>query len=188
MKNQPSSLSLDDYSKFQYMLAPPGVAKQIINQVTSFAFYEQPNDPNKSESQHRVMAKGPVIMFGYYFVCLLVFPSHILGMSEWISAEATKDKDDNKILRRFRYSYYYGLLKVDTRHMATEGGFRIVEYFDASFSVWIVMDVICALVITTFVAFLQACGYLDQNSLFTVATSIFIPLKIMNYLYRLQIR
>ena len=111
--------SLDDYSTFQYMLARPSMARKVTSSITSFVMYNEPRDEHKSEWSHSNLARGDIGVFNYYICCLMVLPSHLLGMSKWISAEdlsskALKSGDD---LRRFRYSYYNGFLNVDTRHL-----------------------------------------------------------------------
>ncbi len=143
------STSLEDYSTFQYMLARPSTASAVTSRCTSFAFYNEPKDDDKSEWSHNMICHGNINTFNYYICCLMVLPSHVLGMSKWISAEDTSSKarHSGDELRRFRYSYYGGFLNVDTRHICVddkEGSsgsndekFRLVEYFDCSISVWI---------------------------------------------------
>jgi len=41
-KREDSIITLDDYQTFQYMIAPPSIAKHIINEITSFVFYNVP--------------------------------------------------------------------------------------------------------------------------------------------------
>lgn len=41
-KREDSIITLDDYQTFQYMLAPPSIAKHIVNEITSFVFYNVP--------------------------------------------------------------------------------------------------------------------------------------------------
>eukprot|EP00986_Skeletonema_menzelii_P014720 scaffold10060_cov141-Skeletonema_menzelii.AAC.11 len=144
------STSLEEYSTFQYMLARPSTASAVTSKCTSFVFYDRPKDDNKLECSHSIICRGDINTFNYYICCLLVLPSHILGMSKWISAEDTSSKarKPGDELRRFRYSYYRGFLNVDTRHVCVndrDGGssngndeqFRLVEYYDCSISVWV---------------------------------------------------
>jgi hypothetical protein len=78
------SISLDDFSNFQYMLARPFVAKAIVNQITSFVFYNEPYNERKAELDHHVLCRGRITLINYYCCCLAVLPSHLLGMSRWI--------------------------------------------------------------------------------------------------------
>jgi len=144
------SISLEDYSTFQYMLARPSTARAITSKCTSFVFYDGPKDEDELEWSHTIICRGDINTFNYYICCLMVLPSHMLGMSQWISAEdvSSKARKPGDELRRFRYSYYGGFLNVDTRHICVNdrdgsgggGGdeqFRLVEYMDCSISVWI---------------------------------------------------
>mmetsp|Transcript_31741 Transcript_31741/g.47407 ORF Transcript_31741/g.47407 Transcript_31741/m.47407 type:complete len:203 (+) Transcript_31741:45-653(+) len=143
------SISLEDYATFQYMLARPSIASAVTSKCSSFVFYDGPKDDDKLEWSHNIICHGDINTFNYYICCLLLLPSHILGMSQWISAEDTSSKarKAGDELRRFRYSYYGGFLNVDTRHLCVDdrddsngGGdeqFRLLEYFDCSISVWV---------------------------------------------------
>ena len=80
---------------------------------------------------------GYLRLSSYYICCLLVLPSHVMGMSRFVSAEdlsGAKTLEENNVLRHFVYTYYCGLLKVDTYHIRDANGgaeaFRLVEYFD----------------------------------------------------------
>ena len=141
------STSLEEYSTFQYMLARPSTASAVTSKCTAFVFYDGPKD--EDDNEHSIICRGTINTFNYYICCLLVLPSHTLGMSKWISAEDTSSKarKSGDELRRFRYSYYNGFLNLDTRHVCVDdrdgnscGGndeqFRLVEYFDCSISVW----------------------------------------------------
>ena len=143
------STSLEEYSTFQYMLARPSTASAVTSKCTAFVFYDGPTDEDdKLECSRSIICRGTINTFNYYICCLLVLPSHILGVSKWISAEdkSSKARKSGDELRRFRYSYYNGFLNVDTRHVCEDdrdgnssGGdneqFRLVEYFDCSISV-----------------------------------------------------
>jgi len=142
-------ISLEDYSTFQYMLARPAVAKAVVQQITSFVMYHEPYDEAKDHDKskkHNVLVEGQstFLNFNYYCCCIALLPSHLLGMSKWISAEdyfassssssssRTRNNSTDKekaahpqpqpgdTLRRFRYSYYCGFLQVDTRHICVE--------------------------------------------------------------------
>jgi len=107
------------------------------------------------------MAQGHSTLINYYLCGFSLLPSHLLGMSRWISAEdycasssslsssqtkANKQRQEmtksGDILRRFRYSYYWGLIQVDTRHVCvddvaecdgtTQRKFLLEEFFDSS--------------------------------------------------------
>ena len=169
-----SPLTLDDYRTFQYMLALPNVACRIVNkQILSCIFYDgkynddkEGNNTNKDITSYKVYVTRPngVTIVDYYFCCLCVLPSHILGMSEWNFSSSSStttttyigdnDNDSNNnnvsnknssnnnnndqsklkmlrlppgknnnnmiILRNFKYSYYFGLLHVDTYHVVRQ--------------------------------------------------------------------
>jgi hypothetical protein len=194
-KQQP--LTLQDYCTFQYMRARPAVAQRVVNEITSFVFYDEPHDTQKPESDHKVMLRGSIDILAYYICCLVVLPSHVLGMSDWMSATENDKKDaDQKILRRFRYSYYWGLLQVDTRHIiiATDEGyaspsFRLVEYMHISIWAWVVAELFYIAFVLGCTKLIDALGFLhDRVSFWTAAASIFVPLKVLYLLYRLQFR
>ena len=146
-------ISLHDYSTFQYMLAPPSLAVRVGDQITSVIFYDGPKQLQdaggvQDETSAIVNTTGYLRLSSYYLCCLLVLPSHIMGMSRFVRAEdlsglqgcndaPTEEAGKEKVarvLRHFIYSYYCGLLKVDTYHIqdANEkaGTFRLVEYID----------------------------------------------------------
>ena len=106
------------------MLARPSVAKLTVNQIESFVFYSEPYDEQKAELDHRVMCRGKITLINYYICCLAVLPSHILGMSRWISVvDETKNASrtqSGETSRRFRYSYYCGWLHVESYHVCPE--------------------------------------------------------------------
>ena len=155
-----NNISLEDYSIFQYMLARPAVVKTICNHIPSFVFYHEARDERKMESEHKVLVQGSITVINYYCCALLLLPSHILGMSRWLSAEdcqsgagkmnrKTRQKQHEQqqpgdVLRRFRYCYYCGLLQVETHHVCighandyvNDQRFRLVEYLDFPISLW----------------------------------------------------
>ena len=49
------TISLEDYSNFQYMLARPSIAKATVNPIISFVFYTEPFDKQKTELDHHVI-------------------------------------------------------------------------------------------------------------------------------------
>jgi hypothetical protein len=73
------SISLDDYSNFQYMLARPSVAKVTVNQIESFVLYSEPYDEQKAELNHRVMCRGKITLINYYICCFGDEPLDIGG-------------------------------------------------------------------------------------------------------------
>lgn len=168
-------LSLDEYSSFQYMLARPYVAKATVNQITSFVFYNEPRTERKTETEHQVLVQGKIAFINYYGCCLAVLPSHILGMSRWISAEDYQSSgkavpkkaklQPGDTLRRFQYSYYCGMLQVETRHefvgYANNGNgqrFRLIEYMDCPISPWVIVNTVIALAATFLGYCLQVYG------------------------------
>lgn len=166
--------SLDDYSSFQYMLARPRVARAVVDRTASFVFYNEPRDGRKKEVEHVAFVRGKISFANYYCCCLAVLPSHVLGMSRWISAEdclsssnkAKKELQSDDTLRRFRYSYYRGLLHVETHHVfagyvdnGKDPTFRVVEYMDCPLSPWVVVHVAFASLSLPVVYILQTrCG------------------------------
>ena len=173
MKITPStndgSISLDDYSNFQYMLARPSVAKLTVNQIESFVFYSEPYDDQKAELDHRVMCRGKITLVNYYICCLAVLPSHILGMSRWISAvDETKNASSTQsgeTSRRFRYSYYCGWLHVESYHVCVRDAntgkdqrFRLVEYMNCPVSPSLFVHAMLALVASFVACGLRSCG------------------------------
>lgn len=175
MNHKKMSTSLEDYSTFQYMLANPSLARAVTSKCTSFVFYNEPKGDNKSKwSSNYTICRGETSVFNYYVCCLMVLPSHMLGMSKWISAEDTSSKarQAGDELRRFRYSYYGGFMNVDTRHVCVndrDGGssgseddekFRLVEYFDCSMSVWMFAHAMFVLVSSMVAYGIQKSGLL----------------------------
>mmetsp|Transcript_31300 Transcript_31300/g.46707 ORF Transcript_31300/g.46707 Transcript_31300/m.46707 type:complete len:193 (+) Transcript_31300:151-729(+) len=155
------SVSLQDYSRFQYMLAPPWMARPILQQISSVTFFLEPKDPNNAPDEHRLLlttswSVSASALCQYYAVCLWVLPSHAMGMSRWIMAkeypplaQQHNNFDDDEaslslspssargVLRHFQYQYYGGFLIVDTYHMRdstteSSSSFRLVEYFDCN--------------------------------------------------------
>ena len=109
--NQKSSaavviLSLQDYATFQYMLSPPYIASKIVNeQVVTCTFYivhvvenNANNSENKNDSENdtklhlHVKRPNGITLLDYYLCCFCVLPSHLLGMSQWISHSAESSK------------------------------------------------------------------------------------------------
>ena len=115
------------------MLARPSIARPIVSRITSFVFYAGPEVHGRAEAQHPVLLRGGISLPRYYLCCLPVLPSHVLGASAWEEASESAEEEANQSfnLRRFRYSYYWGLLRVDTRHARVPGeedAFRLVEF------------------------------------------------------------
>ncbi|CAJ1943511.1 unnamed protein product [Cylindrotheca closterium] len=178
-KPSPSLLSLQDYATFQYMLAPPSIASPIVRSIESFVFYNEPYNPNKAEKDHRRMIKGTVNLISYYGCCLVLLPSHLLGMSKWISSSSEDEdnkknkpnkndsNDSKKVLRRFRYSYFCGMVQVDTRHVqlsekeekedgaSNPTSFRLVEYLDISPWAWVICEAFYITIIASAIGFHQ---------------------------------
>lgn len=139
LSHAPGKISLHEYSTFQYMLAPPSIAVRVGDQITGVVFYDEPKQPDKREVEHKMFIEttGYLRLSSYYICCLLVLPSHVMGMSRFVSAEdlsGAKTLEENNVLRHFVYTYYCGLLKVDTYHIRDANGgaeaFRLVEYFN----------------------------------------------------------
>jgi hypothetical protein len=175
-------ISLDDYSSFQYMLAPPSLAKAISNKTTSFVFYDELKDINKIEQQHKILAHGEINVVNYCICCLLVLPSHLLGMSKWISAEdtASSARKPGDELRNFRYSYYWGFLNVDARHIlvhSTDGReeqFRLVEFMDCPMSLWVMSHMFYVLASILAAYMIQKGGMVSNISFASAAAVIFV--------------
>ena len=156
----PDKISLHEYSTFQYMLAPPSLACRVGDRITEVIFYDEPKQPQKSEDQHKVAMHrtGFLTITAYYVCCLLVLPSHILGMSRFVSAEDLAGEEGEgqlPVLRRFVYTYYCGLIKVETHHVRDvsggTGAFRLVEYFDTIWCcVYAIMFPFCVLLAPLF--------------------------------------
>lgn len=177
------SLTLKDYSTFQYMLASPDIAKDVLEQVVSFVFYDEPFNCEKSEKEHKVLLQGKIDRVGYYFCCLWVLPSHVLGISQWLLAAENEPREKIKpennsreiILRQFKYTYFGGHLKVDTRHVLADekNKFRIVEFMEISkegrfFSQGFVL-------ISRSILFLEEFGLSSSISILVLAISVSIP-------------
>ncbi|KAL9186177.1 hypothetical protein ACHAXT_005415 [Thalassiosira profunda] len=166
----PDNRSLGEYASFQYMLARPAEARAVVHQITSFVFFDEPRDEGKKEVDHLVLVRGQSTMVNYYICCLGLLPSHMLGMSRWISAEEYR-ADDKKsrrktgdVLRRFRYSFYLDVLEVETLHIfdgcdkdGTER-FRLVEYLDCPISPWVAMYAVLPLLALVARCFVRVCG------------------------------
>ena len=187
-------LTLEDYSDFQYMLARPSITRRVVKEITTFIFYEEPHDLQKEESEHKVMVRGDINVLAYYVCCLWLLPSHILGMSKWISAtdciNDIKDVKEGTVLRRLQNAYFHGLVHVDARHVATTGydespSFRLVEYVDGSLVAWFIVDAFYAIFVAVILRGMQMLGYLSQTSMNVVA-SVWITMQAMEYMYRLQ--
>ena len=122
--------------------------------------------------------------------CLLVLPSHMLGMSKWISAEdlSFKARKSGDELRRFRYSYYNGYLNVYTSHLcvndrdngSTENHhneqFRLVEYMDCPISVWILSHSMFVLASSLTAYCIQKSGLFFRETSFSSAAAIILVL------------
>ncbi|KAL7555117.1 hypothetical protein ACHAWF_018723 [Thalassiosira exigua] len=198
-------ISLDEYSTFQYMLAPPSTAKATIGQIQSFVFYHEPRDMLKDESDHLVFVRGQTTVANYYCCCLALLPSHVLGMSQWISAEEFPSSGKEKpkpgdILRRFRYSYYCGLLRVETLHICTDndsgdgGKFRLVEFFDSPLSPWVFINSVFVLAAVFVQYCLRRCGWEFSLAVLVATAGVLLYLilawtgvKIPSKAYRVQI-
>ena len=163
-------ITLDDYQTFQYMIAKPFIAKHIVNEITSFVFYNVPFVEDKME-QKNIIVQGTVSVINYYCCCLVLLPSHILRMSRWISSEdyqykytkANKKIQSGDILRRFRYSFYLGMISVETLHIYDHDEeevikFRLVESIICPISPWFVVHIVFLLVAVLVVYFLQSIG------------------------------
>lgn len=182
--------SLDDYSTFQYMLARPSTARKATSSITSFVMYNEPRDEHKSEWSHSILARGDIGVFNYYICCLMVLPSHLLGMSKWISAQdlSSKALKSGDELRRFRYSYYNGFLNVDTRHLCVndrndnhernhhDEQFRLVEYMDCPISVWTISHAMFLLVSSLTAYIIQKSGLFFIDTSLSSAAAIILVL------------
>lgn len=187
--------SLEDYSTFQFMLARPSTARAITSNCTSFVFYDGPKDEDELEFSRTIICRGDINTFNYFICCLMVLPSHMLGMSKWISAEdvSSKARKPGDELRRFRYSYYGGFLTVDTRHVCVDnrdgngsGGdgneqFRLVEYMDCSISVWILSHAMFVFASSLVAYGVQKSGlfFSDGTSLSSASGITFVALHIL---------
>jgi hypothetical protein len=182
--------SLDDYSNFQYMLARPSVAKATVNQITSFVFYCGPYDEQKVELDHRIICRGRITLINYYICCLAVLPSHILGMSCWISAEdetkGANSTQSGETLRRFRYSYYCGWLHVESYHVSVRDAntgkdkrFRLVEYMNCPISPSLIFHAMLALVASFVACGLRSCGIFVDVSFTPLVASVLIFFRLI---------
>ena len=193
------SITLDEYSTFQYMLSPPTNTKKITDQITSFVFYNKPCYKEKEREDviesKNIIVEGEVTCINYYCCCLILLPSHILGMSKWISAEDYYNQSSSSsehninlnlksgdILRRFRYSFYCNFLLVETHHICVESHdergvgkevhpkkFRLVEYMTCPISLWLVANTVftlAALFISYSLHF--ACGMFNGSTSFAI--------------------
>jgi hypothetical protein len=186
------SISLDDFSNFQYMLARPFVAKAIVNQITSFVFYNEPYNERKAELDHHVLCRGRITLINYYCCCLAVLPSHLLGMSRWISAVDEAKNASNiqsgETMRRFRYSYYCGWLQVDTYHVCVgtadagngkDQRFRLVEYMDCPLSPSLIFHAVLALVASFVVYGLRSCSICIEASFAPLVASVLVLFRLI---------
>ncbi len=187
------STSLEDYCTFQYMLANPSLASAVTSKCTSFVFYNEPKDDDKSE--HNIICHGKINTFNYYICCLMVLPSHMLGMSKWISAEDTSSKarKAGDELRRFRYSYYGGFMNVDTRHVSVndrygssstgseDEQFCLVEYFDCAMSVWMFAHAMFVLLASMVAYGIQKSGLLfgDDTSFSSAVGIVYVAFHVI---------
>lgn len=139
LSHAPFKISLHEYSTFQYMLAPPSIAVRVGDQITGVVFYDGPKQPDKRKVEYKTFIEttGFLRLSSYYICCLLVLPSHVMGMSRFVTAEdltGATSYEEKDVVRHFVYTYYCGLLKVDTYHIRDANGgaeaFRLVEYFD----------------------------------------------------------
>ena len=172
-----NNITLNEYSTFQYMLSPPTTAKAIVDQTTSFVFYNCPYEKGKMKAEH-IIVKGTVTSINYYCCSLVLLPSHILGMSKWISSVDYQSKKTKfqcgDTLRRFQYSFYWGLLKVDTRHLCVEDianndtkqseKFRLVESIVCPVSPWVIVNAVFLLVAICLTYLVQLNGLFVNES------------------------
>ena len=182
-KREDSIITLDDYQIFQYMLAPPSIAKHIVNEITSFVFYNVPFVEDKME-QKNIIVQGTVSFINYYCCSLVLLPSHMMRMSRWISSEdyqykytkANKKIQSGDILRRFRYSFYLGMISVETLHIYNheEGKFRLVESIICPISPWIIVHMVFLLVAVLVVYCLQSIGLLIETAFLNLVVSILV--------------
>ena len=182
-KREDSIITLDDYQTFQYMLAKPFIAKHIVNEITSFVFYHVPFVEDKMEQKH-IIVQGSVSVINYYCCCLVLLPSHILRMSRWISSEDYQYKYTNKkkiqpgdILRRFKYSFYLGMISVETLHIHVHDDkkdtkFRLVESIICPISPWFVVHSVFLLVAVLVVYFLHSIGLFIETAFLNLVVSI----------------
>lgn len=194
------SITLDEYSTFQYMLSPPTNTKKITDQITSFVFYNKPYYEEKEDviESKNIIVEGEVTCINYFCCCLILLPSHILGMSKWISAEDYYNQSSSSssehsinlksgdILRRFRYTFYCNLLLVETHHICVESHnergvgkevhpkkFRLVEYMTCPISLWLVANTVftlAAFLISYSLHF--ACGFNGSTSFAILIVSV----------------
>ena len=174
------------------MLARPSLTNAVVNQITSVVFYNEPRNETKAEVEHEVMIQGGITFINYYCCCMPVLPSHMLGMSKWSSAEnyqllASQKTKAGDILRKFRYSYYNGFMKVETHHVSIghddKGLFRLVEYFDCAISPWVFVYAVFGLISSMLGKSLQTISaYSYTESFILSAVFTMILLHVMLYL------
>jgi len=179
-------ITLDDYQIFQYMIAPPSIAKHIINEITSFVFYNVPYIEGEMEQKH-IIVQGSISIINYYCCCLALLPSHMMRMSRWISSEDYQHKYTKKnkkiqsgdILRRFRYSFYLDMISVETLHIYDHDEeevikFRLVESIICPISPWFVVHIVFLLVAVLLVYFLQSIGMFIETAFLNLVVSILV--------------
>lgn len=188
-----NNITLNEYSTFQYMLSPPTTAKAIVDQTTSFVFYNCPYEKGKMKAEH-IIVQGTVTSINYYCCSLVLLPSHILGMSKWISSvnyQSKKTKFEcGDTLRRFQYSFYGGLLKVDTRHLCVEDianndanndtkqspKFLLVESIICPVSPWVIVNAVFLLVAICVTYLLQSSGFFIGRISFVILVASVLAL------------
>ena len=177
-------ITLDDYQTFQYMLAPPSIAKHIVNEITSFVFYNVPYIEGEMEQKH-IIVQGSVSVINYYCCSLILLPSHMMRMSRWISSEDYQYKYTNKkiqsgdILRRFKYSFYLGMISVETLHIYDHDEeevikFRLVESIICPISPWVVVHIVFLLVAVLVAYFLQSIGLFIETAFLSLVVLILV--------------
>lgn len=180
-----NNITLDEYSTFQYMLSPPTATKAIVDQTTSFVFYNCPYEKGKMKAEHTIV-HGTVTSINYYCCSLVLLPSHILGMSKWISSVDYQSKKTKfqcgDTLRRFQYSFYWGLLKVDTRHLCVEDianndtkhakKFRLVESIICPVSPWVIVNAVFLLVAICLTYLVKLNGLFVNESFVILVASV----------------
>ena len=182
-KKKDETISLDDYQTFQYMLASPSIAKDIVNEITSFVFYNVSYVEDNMKQKH-IIAQGSVSVINYYCCCLVLLPSHILRMSRWVSPEdyqykytkTNKKIQSGDILRRFRYSFYLGMISVETLHIYEEEGtkFRLVESIICPISPWVVVHAVFLVVSVLVVYCLQSIGLFIETAFLSLVVSMLV--------------
>ena len=197
-----NNITLNEYSKFQYMLSPPTTTKAIVDQITSFVFYNCPYERGMMKAEH-IIVQGTVTSINYYCCSLVLLPSHMLGMSKWISSVNYQSKKTNfqrgDTLRRFQYSFYWGMLKVDTRHLCVEDitnndtnnaqKFRLVESIICPVSPWVIVNAVFLLVAILFAIclthLLQSSGFFFGISFVIIVLAMFHLILIISGVHSL---